>query len=95
MNEELLFVFPVISLVSSPSRSVKQVAIDLLSMLEKLSVNLLITPKEELKMQRGFPAISRPEYIIFRFLQKLWFEVWIPLSYARKLFNVYFQFLDN
>ncbi|KAM7509889.1 hypothetical protein LguiB_008764 [Lonicera macranthoides] len=86
VNEELLFVFPVMTLVSSPSRSVKQVAIDLLSMLEKLSVNLLITPKEELKMQQGFPAISRPEYIVFRLLQKLWFEDQ-PLSFCSSHLN--------
>ncbi|KAF5961960.1 hypothetical protein HYC85_003169 [Camellia sinensis] len=72
LNEELLFVFPVINLVSSPSKSVKQAAIDLLSILEKLLINLLVSPKKELIMQGRFPTITRPEDIIFRLLRHLW-----------------------
>ncbi|KAI8028996.1 Protein RST1 [Camellia lanceoleosa] len=72
LNEELLFFFPVINLVSSPSKSVKQAAIDLLSILEKLLINLLVSPKKELIMQGRFPSITRPEDIIFRLLRHLW-----------------------
>ncbi|XP_028069666.1 protein RST1 isoform X6 [Camellia sinensis] len=72
LNEELLFVFPVINLVSSPSKSVKQAAIDLLSILEKLLINLLVSPKKELIIQGRFPSITRPEDIIFRLLRHLW-----------------------
>ncbi|KAL6960557.1 hypothetical protein U1Q18_038320 [Sarracenia purpurea var. burkii] len=72
LSEELLFFFPVINLVSSPSKSVKQAAIDLISLLEKVLMTLLVAPKKELTMRRSFPPISRPEDIIYRLLQHLW-----------------------
>lgn len=74
LSEELLFVFPVINFVSSPSTSVKEAATDLLFMLEKVLVNFAIAPKEEPSLQGGFPSISRPASIIFRLLQQLWFQ---------------------
>lgn len=77
LSEELLFVFPVINFVSSPSTSVKEAATDLLFMLEKVLVNFAIAPKEEPSLQGGFPSISRPASIIFRLLQQLWFQVYL------------------
>ena len=76
LSEELLFVFPVINFVSSPSTSVKEAATDLLCMLEKVLVNFAMAPKEELSLQGGFPSISKPASMIFRLLQQLWFQVY-------------------
>ncbi|XP_059670118.1 protein RST1 [Cornus florida] len=74
LNEEILLIFPIINLIASPSKPVKQAATDLLSMLEKLLINLLITPKKKLTMPEGFPSITRPKDIVFRLLQHLWFQ---------------------
>lgn len=75
LDEELLFIYPVISLMSSPSVSVKQAASDLLSMFGKLSINLLTTRKEGRITQGKILSISRPGHIFFRLLQHLWFQV--------------------
>lgn len=80
LREELLFVFPIINLVSSPSKSVKQAAIDLLSTMKKLSVSLPVARKKELIVQGKFPPVSRAGDIIFRLLQHLWFQVQYPFS---------------
>ncbi|KAI8533657.1 hypothetical protein RHMOL_Rhmol10G0026200 [Rhododendron molle] len=74
LREELLFVFPIINLVSSPSKSVKQAAIDLLSMMKKLSVSLPVATKKELIVQGKFPPVSRAGDIVFRLLEHLWFQ---------------------
>lgn len=75
-SEELLFVFPAISLMSSPSKSIKGAATELLSILEKLLVTLLVTTKDEVE-ERGFhfPMITTPGSIIVKLLEKLWFQV--------------------
>ncbi|XP_057947860.1 protein RST1 isoform X1 [Malania oleifera] len=78
LNEEFLLIFPVINLMSSPSKCVKGAATDLLFILEKLLRNLLITPKKEMALQGGLSAISRPESIVFRLLQHLWFQDQFP-----------------
>ncbi|XVE84015.1 hypothetical protein DITRI_Ditri16bG0134800 [Diplodiscus trichospermus] len=80
LREELLVIFPVISLISSPSKSVKREANDLLVLLERLLVKLLMTPKIELAKKRGYPSISRPELIAYRLLQHLWFQDQFSLS---------------
>jgi len=49
LTEELLFVFPIINLVSLPSKSVKQAAIDLLSTTEKLLVHLSVATQQHQK----------------------------------------------
>ncbi|XP_057481675.1 protein RST1 isoform X1 [Actinidia eriantha] len=72
LSEDFLFIFPILNLVSSPSTSVKQAATDVLSMLEKLLMNLLVASKKKLIMQGRFPPISRVEDIIIRLLQHLW-----------------------
>ncbi|KAG4182176.1 hypothetical protein ERO13_A09G028500v2 [Gossypium hirsutum] len=74
LSEELLVIFPVISLISSPSKSVKGAANDLLVLLERLLVKLLTMPKINLAKKVGYPSISRPELIAYRLLQHLWFE---------------------
>ncbi|RVW46583.1 Protein RST1 [Vitis vinifera] len=95
LSEELLFVFPVINFVSSPSTSVKEAATDLLFMLEKVLVNFAIAPKEEPSLQGGFPSISRPASIIFRLLQQLWFQVYFFLFFISILKIVWFEVLNG
>ncbi|XVF14059.1 hypothetical protein REPUB_Repub09cG0024100 [Reevesia pubescens] len=74
LSEELLVIFPIISLMSSPSKSVKGSASDLLVLLERLLVKLLTMPKIELAKKGDYPSSSRPELIAYRLLQHLWFE---------------------
>ncbi|KAG6720020.1 hypothetical protein I3842_03G037400 [Carya illinoinensis] len=74
LSEELLFVFPAISLMSSPSKCVKGAATELLVTLEKLLVKTLVATKNELAMERRFPSVSTPGFIVFRLLQHLWFQ---------------------
>ncbi|XP_022989080.1 protein RST1 isoform X1 [Cucurbita maxima] len=75
-SEELLFVFPAISLMSSPSKCIKGAATELLSILEKLLVTLLVTTKDEVEKERAFhfSLISTPGSIIVKLLEKLWFQ---------------------
>jgi hypothetical protein len=75
LSEELLFIFPVISLMSSPSKCVKGAATDLLVTLEKLLVKTSVAPKNEQAMEGGFPPLSTPGSVAFRLLQHLWFQV--------------------
>lgn len=75
LTEELLFIFPVLALVSSPSRSIKQTATDLLSVLGKTATNLLIAPKEKQVVEGKHLSITTPGHIVFRFLRNMWFEV--------------------
>ncbi|KAK4603584.1 hypothetical protein RGQ29_012198 [Quercus rubra] len=88
-SEELLFIFPVISLLSSPSKCVKGAATDMLVTLEKLLVKTLVAPVNELAMKGGlnelpmkggFPYLSTPGSIAFRLLQHLWFQDRFSLS---------------
>ncbi|CAN4082408.1 unnamed protein product [Withania somnifera] len=80
LNEELLFIFPAISLLSSPSKSVKQAAINLLHVFGKLSSELLIAQKTGQPKGMKFPSVSTPKYIVFRLLQHLWLQDLSPLS---------------
>uniref|UniRef100_A0A2P2K6W6 Protein RST1 isoform X1 n=1 Tax=Rhizophora mucronata TaxID=61149 RepID=A0A2P2K6W6_RHIMU len=74
LNQELLFTFPVINLMSSASRSVKGAAADLLVMLEKLLVQLSTAPRIELATEWRNPHISSPGFLVYRLLQNLWFQ---------------------
>lgn len=76
LSEELLLIFPILNLMSSPSKSVKGVASDLLVLLEKLLVKLLAAPKMEVAMNAGNPSIIGFGSIIFRLLKNLWFQVY-------------------
>ncbi|CAL0332493.1 unnamed protein product [Lupinus luteus] len=51
--EEILFVLPVINLMSSPSKSVKGLAIDFLLLLEKLLVKMIAVPTDKLVVEDG------------------------------------------
>lgn len=73
-NEELVFVFPIINLLASPSKSVKAAAIDFLSLLERLFATISAAPKK-VTTPVGFSSTSRPEYIIFRLIHHLWSQV--------------------
>ncbi|XP_062010189.1 protein RST1 isoform X1 [Rosa rugosa] len=74
MSEELLFIFPVVGLLSSPSKHVKGAATDLLVMLERLLVRVLVAPKDKPAKEAGHPSLSTPGSIVFRILQHLWFQ---------------------
>ncbi|KAL4581590.1 hypothetical protein LXL04_006113 [Taraxacum kok-saghyz] len=74
LHEDILFVFPAINLMSSPSRYVKEAAYELLIILKKLCVNFLVVPINEVLMEDEFPRVSRLEDIIFRVFRHLWFQ---------------------
>lgn len=73
--EELLLIFPVLALVSSPSRSIKQTATCLLSILGKTATNLLVAPREEKAVDRQNLTITTPGHMVFRFIRNIWFKV--------------------
>lgn len=77
--EELLFIFPLMNLMSSPSISVKQAATNLLSMLYKSATNLLVTQAKDQGIKRKKPPISRPEHIFYRLLLHIWYQVYYHL----------------
>ncbi|KAK1298001.1 hypothetical protein QJS10_CPB14g00074 [Acorus calamus] len=72
--EELLFIFPALVLLSSPSQSLKAAATELLSLLETVLMDLLVERNSLPISQAEFPPISRPESIICRLLYNLWFQ---------------------
>ncbi|KAJ8775089.1 hypothetical protein K2173_020093 [Erythroxylum novogranatense] len=74
LDEELLFMFPVINLMSSASRPVKGAASDLLVMLEHLLVQLLRHPRIELSNKGRTQSIGSPGLLVYRLLQHLWFQ---------------------
>lgn len=74
LGEELLFIFPLMNLMSSPSMPVKEAATNLLSLLYDSSINLLITQAEGQDIKKRTPSISRPEHIFYRLLQHLWYQ---------------------
>lgn len=75
VHEEILFAFPAISLMSSPSKYVKEAASELLIILGKLSASFLVAPTNELLMEERYPRISKLEDIIYRLFRHLWFQV--------------------
>ncbi|GMH24228.1 hypothetical protein Nepgr_026071 [Nepenthes gracilis] len=72
--EVLLFNLPIINLISSPSKSVKRAATDLLLLLEKVSVNYSTLPIREVSAREGFLFVSKPGTVIVRLLQHLWLQ---------------------
>ncbi|GJR02152.1 armadillo-like helical domain-containing protein [Tanacetum coccineum] len=74
VHEEILFVFPAISLMSSPSKYVKEAASELLIILGKLGASFLVAPTSELLMEERYPRISKLEDIIYRLFRHLWFQ---------------------
>ncbi|XP_056699417.1 protein RST1 isoform X3 [Spinacia oleracea] len=81
LSDLSLFFFPIISLMSSPSKTVNQSASQFLLMLEKLLVSHSTTSRDELSVQRGSSFVSKPETIIFRILQHLWLQDLSPCSF--------------
>lgn len=75
LTEELLLIFPVLALVSSPSRSIKQTATYLLSILGKTATNLLIAPREEQAVEGQNLIITTPGHMVFRFIRNICFKV--------------------
>ncbi|KAK8469921.1 hypothetical protein PHAVU_004G009818 [Phaseolus vulgaris] len=72
--EETLFLLPILSLMSSPSKSVKGLATDLLHLLEKLLANMFVAPKDKLILEEGVHYLSTPGIIVFRLLRHLWYQ---------------------
>lgn len=75
LNEDLLFIFPVVNIVYSPCKLVKNAAISILSFLEKMLIDSLSSLKKGQSVEGKFPAVSKPESILYRFLLHLWFQV--------------------
>ncbi|KAK9113672.1 hypothetical protein Syun_020469 [Stephania yunnanensis] len=76
---EFLLILPVINLLSSPSKSVKAVASDLLSLLENHLMDLLVASKEIQIIQEDSLSLGKLENIICKLLQHLWFQD-LPLA---------------
>ncbi|CAM8931018.1 unnamed protein product [Rhodiola kirilowii] len=75
VSEGLLCIFPVIKLLSSPSKYVKGAASELLMVLKNHLMLLLgASRKEFTKSETEFPSISSPEVIVFRLLQNVWHQ---------------------
>nr|CAD1842905.1 unnamed protein product [Ananas comosus var. bracteatus] len=74
LGEELLCVFPVISLMMSPSKSIKSAAAHFLSTVERLILGLLAAPSRKQIANAGVSSISTPESILFRVLEHQYSE---------------------
>lgn len=72
--EETLFLLPVVSLMSSPSKSVKGLGTDLLFLLEKLLVKMFVASKDEPIIEGGVHYLSTPGIIVLRLLRYLWYQ---------------------
>ncbi|XP_057447420.1 protein RST1 isoform X2 [Lotus japonicus] len=72
--EEILFLLPVVSLMSSASKSVKGLATDLLFLLEKLLVKIIVAPRHKPVIEGGVHYLSTPGVIVLRLLQHLWYQ---------------------
>ncbi|KAG2383824.1 Protein RST1 Protein RESURRECTION 1 [Vigna angularis] len=72
--EETLFLLPILSLMSSPSKSVKGLATDLLHLLEKLLANMFVAPKNKPIIEEGVHYLSTPGSIVLRLLRRLWYQ---------------------
>jgi len=63
--------------MSSPSKSVKGLATDLLHLLEKLLANMFVAAKDKLIVEEGVHFLSTPGIIVFRLLRHLWYQVFV------------------
>ncbi|KAF6157441.1 hypothetical protein GIB67_004379 [Kingdonia uniflora] len=72
LSEDLLFVFPVVSLLSSSSRSIMAAGANLLALLEELLIDLLVAQNKVPAAQGDFSSGTKSESIIHRLLQHLW-----------------------
>lgn len=77
MSEELLLIFPVVGLCSSPSKLVKGAATDILVIIENLLVELSAAVNNQPLKEERLPSPSTPGSIAFRLLRNQWFQVFI------------------
>ncbi|KAL2347453.1 hypothetical protein Fmac_001453 [Flemingia macrophylla] len=73
--EETLFLIPVVSLMSSPYKSMKGLATDFLFLLEKLLVKMLVASKDKPIVEGGVHCLSTPGIIVLRLLRHLWYQI--------------------
>lgn len=90
LSEEVLLIFPVISLLSSPSKSVKGAATDLLIMLERILGGPFASAKINQSKERQFAPISTVGTLVSRLLQNQWFQVYLPLHLYFTIFFFFF-----
>jgi hypothetical protein len=89
--EEILFLLPFVSLMSSPSKYVKALATELLLLLEKFLVKMLMAPKHKSIIEEGNHYLSTPGIIVLRLLRHLWYQVF-HLAYKKYfLFKMLFR----
>ncbi|CAA7046600.1 unnamed protein product [Microthlaspi erraticum] len=69
---EPLLLFPIIALMSSPSKSVKGAASKVLSIVENVLVTMSNAPKIEVHTSKGDSPLSRVGSVVFRLMQQLW-----------------------
>ncbi|KAL1356400.1 hypothetical protein HN51_008419 [Arachis hypogaea] len=81
--EEILFLLPTVSLMSSPSKCVKGLAADLLLVLEKLLVKMFVVPNDKPITEKGAHYLSTPGTILSRLVQHLWYQ---DGGYSSKIF---------
>ncbi|CAN0875161.1 Protein RST1 [Linum grandiflorum] len=75
LSEELVFMFPVLNLMSSSSKSVKAAAAELIGVVENCLVQLLKAINPELCVALKFPHKSTVGTIVYRLLQHLWVQI--------------------
>ncbi|KAL0658136.1 hypothetical protein Bca4012_078721 [Brassica carinata] len=71
---EPLLLFPIIALMSSPSKSVKGAASKVLSIVENVLVTMSNAPKSEVHTSEGDSPLSRVGSVVFRIMQQLWHQ---------------------
>ncbi|EOA23150.1 hypothetical protein CARUB_v10016560mg [Capsella rubella] len=71
---ESLLLFPIIALMSSPSKSVKVAASKVLSIVENVLVTMLNAPKIEVYTRKGDSPLSRVGSVVFRVVQQFWHQ---------------------
>ncbi|CAI8598473.1 unnamed protein product [Vicia faba] len=72
--EEVLFLLPFVSLMSSPSKYVKALATDLLLILEKLLLKMLVAVRHKPIIDEETHYLSTPGIIVLRLLRHLWYQ---------------------
>ncbi|KFK33679.1 hypothetical protein AALP_AA5G045700 [Arabis alpina] len=71
---EPLLLFPIITLMSSPSKSVKGAASKVLSIVENVLVTMSNEPKIEVHTSKGDSPLSGVGSVVFRTMQQLWHQ---------------------
>ncbi|XP_010555953.1 PREDICTED: protein RST1 [Tarenaya hassleriana] len=79
-SDELLLLFPIVVLMSSPSKSVKGAASKVLSIIENVLLKLAKASKTEVCIHDGDPPLSRAGSVVFRLILQLWHQNHYPTS---------------